>query len=158
MNIAQFRTMILNPAARQNAGVLLTDQEATWAAADPARLADAYLAWLAAPAATTVSPALAPERTASQNESFGDFTATPGRVSGFVLGIVALFFVTVPFLCLPPSITGIVLSTRAFRRIPPGGRGRTLAGWGVGLTIAATAITTLLMLLAIPGAIQRNFG
>ena len=84
--------------------------------------------------------------------------AVPGRISGFVLGLVSVFFVTAPILCLPLSITGWVLSQKALARIPTGAQGRGLALAGLILSISTTAITVLLMLLAIPGAIQHNFG
>lgn len=82
----------------------------------------------------------------------------PGRVPGFVLGLLAAFFVAAPFLCLPLGIVGWVQSSKAMRRMPVGTPGRGLAVAGLVLSIGAVSVTTLLMLLAIPGAWQHNFG
>lgn len=82
----------------------------------------------------------------------------PGRVPGFVLGLVSVFFISVPVLCLPLSITGWVFAQKALRSLPAGTPGRGLALAGLILAIAATSITVLFMLLAIPGAIIHNFG
>jgi uncharacterized membrane protein YidH (DUF202 family) len=77
---------------------------------------------------------------------------------GFVLGVLSIFFVTIPFLCLPLGIVGWVQSSKAVRRIPVGSAGRGLAVAGLVLSIIGVSLTTLFMLLAIPGAWQRNFG
>ncbi len=83
---------------------------------------------------------------------------TPGRIPGFVLGLISVFFIATPILCLPLSITGWVFAQKALGRIAIGAPGRGLALAGLILAIGATAITVFLMLLAIPGAIQHNFG
>lgn len=82
----------------------------------------------------------------------------PGRVLGFVLGLAAALFVAIPLLCLPLGIVGWVKSLKALRALPQGASGRGLAIAGLILAVAAVCLTTLFMILAIPGAFQHNFG
>jgi len=82
----------------------------------------------------------------------------PGRMSGFVLGLIAIFFVSLPIVALPLGIIGIVKSRKALRLLPTPTRGRGLAVAGIALSIVAVSLTSVFMLLAIPGALVRNFG
>lgn len=80
------------------------------------------------------------------------------RVPGFVLGLIAVLFIGLPIVCLPLGIVGWVQSAKALKAIPVGQMGRGLAMAGLILSIVAVSLTTLIMLLAIPGAYQHNFG
>lgn len=82
----------------------------------------------------------------------------PGRVSGFVCSLVAILFTTVPIVAAPLSILGIVQSSRALRGQPPAHRWRGLPVAGLITGIVALSITVVLMIMAIPGAAQANFG
>lgn len=82
----------------------------------------------------------------------------PGRTSGFVCGLIAAIFVAMPIVALPVGIPGWVLSAKAMKRLPEGSRGRGLAIAGLVLSICAVCLTSLFMLMAIPGALARNFG
>ncbi|WP_243064767.1 DUF2510 domain-containing protein [Humibacter sp. RRB41] len=80
----------------------------------------------------------------------------PGSVGGFVCSLIGVLFVALPIVCIPLTIVGIVLSSRRLRHVPFGtGRGITL--WGLWLGIVGLAITVVIMVAAIPGAIQANF-
>lgn len=72
--------------------------------------------------------------------------SVPGRVSGFVLGIISVLFMTTPILTIPLSIIGWVLSAKALRRLPAGRTGRGLAMAGLILSISALVITSLIFL------------
>lgn len=82
----------------------------------------------------------------------------PGRVSGFICGLLGLIFVAMPIIAVPLGVVGWVLSAKAWKRIPLGAPGAGLAIAGVVLSVCAISLASLLMLLAIPGAIMRNFG
>lgn len=82
----------------------------------------------------------------------------PGRVPGFVLGLLAMVFVAIPILALPLGISGWVNSNKALRALPFPASGRGLAIAGLTLSIVAVSLTSLFMVLAIPGAWVRNFG
>jgi hypothetical protein len=82
----------------------------------------------------------------------------PSGTPGFVLSLLGLIFVAGPIICLPLSITGLVLSRRAKDSLFEGQPGFKLANAGFVIGIVAICITSLFMLLAIPGAWQRNFG
>lgn len=82
----------------------------------------------------------------------------PGRVSGFVCGLLGLLFVTMPIVALPLGIVGWVLSAKAQKRIRSGAAGAGLTVAGLVLSIIAVCLTSLFMFLAIPGAMMRNFG
>lgn len=84
--------------------------------------------------------------------------SVPGRVPGFVLGLIAILFTTLPIVCLPLGIIGWVQSAKALKRLPSMTHGRGLAVAGLVLSIVAVSSTTLIMLLAIPGAWVHNFG
>lgn len=82
----------------------------------------------------------------------------PSATPGFVLSLLGLIFIAVPLICLPLSITGIVMSRRAKGSLFEGQEGFKLANAGFVIGIVAVCITSLFMLLAIPGAWQHNFG
>jgi len=88
--------------------------------------------------------------TKSENQT----SATPG----FVLSLVGLLFVSVPLFSLTLSIIGIVMSRRVKSSLVEGQQGFKLANAGFVIGIVAVCITSLFMLLAIPGAWQHNFG
>jgi hypothetical protein len=77
---------------------------------------------------------------------------------GFVLSIIGAVFVSAPIVCLPLSITGLVLSKKRLNFLNNKGPGTGLAKAGFIIGICAASLTTLFMLLAIPGAWQHNFG
>lgn len=81
----------------------------------------------------------------------------PGRIPGFVLGLIAALSTPIPLVCLPLGIVGWVQSAKALKVMPSGQQGRGLALAGFILSIAAVSLTTLFMLLAIPVAVERNF-
>lgn len=155
----QFKSALGNSYARRQLGFDQNQAEANWILADEVVARIYYDRWVAhqsdepPPARQLPAPALrgAPAAAPSRQD-------VPGRVSGFVLSIISVTFMTAPIFCLPLSVTGLVLSTKAMRAIPVGAAGRGLAVAGLTIGIATTSITTLLMLLAIPGAIQHNFG
>ncbi len=82
----------------------------------------------------------------------------PSATPGFVLSLAGLCIVSVPILCLSLSITGVVMSRRARNSRFEGQHGYKLAIAGVVIGVIAISITSLFMLLAIPGAWQHNFG
>ena len=81
----------------------------------------------------------------------------PGRMPGFVCGLIGFIFVAIPIVAIPLGIVGWVESTKALRLSRDATRGRGLAVAGLVLSIASVAISALFVLLAIPGAIQANF-
>jgi hypothetical protein len=86
------------------------------------------------------------------------FGSQPSATPGFVLSLVGLLFVSVPLFCLTLSIIGIVMSRRVKNSLVEGQQGFKLANAGFVIGIVAVCITSLFMLLAIPGAWQHNFG
>jgi hypothetical protein len=86
------------------------------------------------------------------------FGNQPSATPGFVLSLVGLVFVSVPLFCLTLSIIGIVMSRRVKSSLVEGQQGFKLANAGFVIGIVAVCITSLFMLLAIPGAWQHNFG
>lgn len=78
--------------------------------------------------------------------------------AGFVLSIIGAVFVSVPLICLPLSITGLVLSKKRLNQLGSQTSGRGLAQAGLIIGSIAAGLTTLFMLLAIPGAYEHNFG
>lgn len=78
--------------------------------------------------------------------------------TGFVLSLIGAIFITVPLICLPLSITGLVLSKKRLNQLGAQTSGRGLAQAGLVIGSIAAGLTTLLMLLAIPGAYEHNFG
>jgi hypothetical protein len=81
----------------------------------------------------------------------------PGRTVSFILSIFALCTFAFPILSLPCSITGLFQSISAKKFISQNELSKdglvTAAFW---MNISAISITALIMLLAIPGAIQNN--
>ncbi len=82
----------------------------------------------------------------------------PGRVPGFVCGLIAILFTTLPIVSIPLGIVGWVQSAKALKLLPTGTAGRGLSVAGMVLSIIALAITALIILVALPGIINANFG
>lgn len=119
---------------------------------DGAQWSDRYSAAPApapAPSAAAHAPVVNPYETKA---------TVPGRTAGFVLGLIALLLVAIPIVCIPLGVVGWIQSAKALRLLPAETPGRGLAIAGLVLSIAAVGITSLFMLLAIPGAFERNFG
>jgi hypothetical protein len=81
----------------------------------------------------------------------------PGRFPSLTLGIVAVITVIFPIVSLPCSITGFVHASKAKKfiskhEIP----GDAVSRVGYFLNLTAIIVTVSIMLLAIPGAIERN--
>lgn len=79
-------------------------------------------------------------------------------VTGFVLSLVGAVFVSAPIICLPLAITGLVLSKKRLNQLGSQRSGQGLAKAGLIIGSIAAGLTTLFMLLAIPGAVEHNFG
>ncbi|WP_130176573.1 hypothetical protein [Cryobacterium sp. SO1] len=162
----QFKASFGSTTSREALGYAMNQAEANWFLASETNLHAYYVKWLTdpkpakptepRPSPRTSSPA-APHATWASPVSQRDFSSTPGRLGGFVLTILSIFFVTVPLICLPLSITGLAQSVRARNRIPLGAPGRGLTIAGVTIGIVAISLTSLLMLAAIPGALLNNF-
>lgn len=182
MTLDQFQATLRNKEARRRANVLLTDDQVALVLADSDMLQMYFERWKRDGSLAGTSAAVAPPvpvQTAPAGwypvegglsrwwtgSEWGSYksesqavTDPPGRVAGFVLGILAMFFVSVPFLALPLGIVGWVQSRKALKWLPVPTRGRGLAIAGLTLSIVAVSLTSLFMLLAIPGALVRNFG
>ena len=91
----------------------------------------------------------APATSASLVHQQNQVTNVPGRTSGFVCGLIALMFISVPIVALPVGIPGWVMSRKAMRSIPEGTSGRGLAVAGLVLSILAVCGTAFLMLIAV---------
>lgn len=182
MTLEQFQATLRNKEARRRANVLLTDDQVALVLADPEMLEMYFVRWqrdrtLAGTSAVAAPPV--PVQTAPAGwydvegglrrwwtgSEWGSYYSEaqaladpPGRTVGFVLGILAMVFVAAPFLALPLGIVGWVQSRKALRLLPVPTRGRGLAVAGLTLSIIAVSLTSLFMLLAIPGAWVRNFG
>jgi predicted lysophospholipase L1 biosynthesis ABC-type transport system permease subunit len=82
----------------------------------------------------------------------------PGRIPGFVCGLIAMFFTTLPIVSIPLGVVGWVQSAKALRKLPAPSRGRGLSIAGLVLSILALSLTAIIILLALPGIIRANFG
>lgn len=82
----------------------------------------------------------------------------PGRVPGFICGLIAILFTALPIASIPLGIVGWINSAKALKLLPPGTARRGLAVAGMVLSITALAITALIMVLALPGIVRANFG
>jgi len=182
MTMEQFRAVLRNLEARKRANINLTDEQAALVLEDDEVLTVYFDRWQRdgrlsgtpgrSESATPVQMAPAgwyvveggTRRwwTGTTWGSYENVNAAlvdpPGRVAGFVLGLLAMFFVAMPILALPLGIVGWVQSIKALRLLPVGTRGRGLAIAGLTISITATSLTSLFMLLAIPGAWVANFG
>ncbi|KQO98560.1 hypothetical protein [Leifsonia sp. Leaf264] len=163
--IEQFRYAILSPAGRSNVGVTMTDEDATWIAADGERLHGAFTAWSstrpaalaqAVPAFAAPPPSTPPVFRAPPQAVTAPPPA-PDPVSAFCISLVGLVLAAVPFLALPLGIVGVVVARKSLSRMPAGAPRRALASWAFGLGVAAISITSALVLLAISGAISQSF-
>lgn len=176
-SISQFKNILENDVARALVGVNLSRSDALWIAGDNDRLTAYFNKWNLDQRdngnVLVQTPAITPEikpPTPSVAPSLPYATplplplpqpqpaATGGGAGGFVMSLVALVFVALPLLSLPLGILGLIFSRRFQKRALIGARGRRLATAGVILGISAISLTTLIMLLAIPGALVHNFG
>lgn len=83
----------------------------------------------------------------------------PGKTASFILGLIGLLTCFFPVLSLPCSITGFVLASRAKRYgeakgIDLGSTGKA----GYWLSLLSIVATALIILIALPGIIQRRLG
>lgn len=78
----------------------------------------------------------------------------PGRVSGFVLGLISLLIaggaVTMVF-SIAMAVVGWALAATALRQLKTGVPGRALAVWGVVLSVVALVVNTLAFLSFLAG-------
>ena len=162
----QFKASFGSSDSREALGYTMNQAEANWFLASEKNLYAFYVKWLSAPkplkpteprpSPLTGSPP-APQVTWASTVPQHDFSSTPGRLGGFILTVLGMLFVSVPLICLPLSITGLVQSAGALNEIPIGAPGRGLTVAGVTIGIVAISLTSLLMLVAIPGALLHNF-
>jgi len=83
----------------------------------------------------------------------------PGKTPAIVLAAIGVLTFAFPVICLPTSITAIVLSTKAIRWEKDKGvdQSTLLQVIRVGAVLAICA-TVLAMASAFPAALERNFG
>lgn len=181
-NADNLKKLLADRATREDAGFAMSDEQALLVVSD-SELLQVYLErWRSRTSDLleasqglniTASPKLAPpgyyqtqagerwwdgEKWGALKQGLSAPETGANGVPGFVLGLLALFFVAVPIFALPLGIPGWVVSRKAQKRIPFGGRGRWAATTGLTLSIIAVSLTSLFMLLAIPGAWVANFG
>lgn len=178
----QFRESLRNKEARRRIRVHLSDEQVALVLSDPDLFTVTFSRWqmyglIAGTGADPFGPGpaalgawervdsglLLPEEPDNSDHHSREATGSegvdpPGRVSGFVLGLLAVLFVAIPILALPLGISGWVNSNKALKALAFPARGRGLAIAGLTLSIVAVSLTSLFMLLAIPGAWVRNFG
>jgi len=83
---------------------------------------------------------------------------TPGKNVSIVLAAAGALTFASPIICLPLSITAIVLASRAIKfEAHAGEKTSTALQVMRGVAIGAVGLTSLLMILAIPGAYVANF-
>lgn len=83
----------------------------------------------------------------------------PGKTTSLVLGALALFFVAFPIVCVPSAISGLIATRSARRFIRVNGmKSDNAVQIGQILNLSALTLTLIIMVFAIPGAIERNFG
>jgi hypothetical protein len=160
--LEQFRASLRNSIARAKLGLTMSGEEATWIADNEALSVAYYKRWLDSRLVPTIDakdhPApVVPLATPLDSALVTRWYATPGRTSGFVCGLIGVIFVAGPFLAIPLGIIGCVQSNKALRLIPYGADGRRLAVAGLTLSVIATSLSAFIMLLALPGAVERNF-
>ncbi len=84
---------------------------------------------------------------------------TPGKTPAIVLASIGVLTFAFPVICLPASITAIVLSTKAVRWEKDKGLGpSTLLQVVRVAAVLAICATVLAMASAFPAAWGRNFG
>jgi ABC-type transport system involved in cytochrome c biogenesis permease component len=84
---------------------------------------------------------------------------TPGRNVSIALAAGGALTFAFPIVCLPLSITAIVLASRAIKFERQDGKTTSTVLQVVrGIAIGAVVVTSLLMIAAIPGAYEANFG
>jgi hypothetical protein len=81
----------------------------------------------------------------------------PGRFPSLTLGIIAVITVIFPIVSLPCSITGFIQASKAKKFISKHEiSSDAVSSVGYILNLIAIIVTVSIMLLAIPGAIERN--
>jgi len=84
---------------------------------------------------------------------------TPGKTPAIVLATIGVLTFAFPVICLPTSITAIVLSTKAIRWEKDKGVGQSSLLQVVRVAaVLAICVTVLAMASAFPAAWERNFG
>lgn len=84
---------------------------------------------------------------------------TPGKTPAIVLAGIGVLTFAFPVICLPTSITAIVLSTKAIRWEKDQGVGTSTLLQAVRVaSVLAICVTVLAMVLAFPAVWERNFG
>jgi ABC-type Fe3+ transport system permease subunit len=84
---------------------------------------------------------------------------TPGKTPAIVLAAIGVLTFAFPVICLPTSITAIVLATKAIRwEKDKGVRDSTLLQVVRVASVLAICATVIAMASAFPAAWERNFG
>ena len=84
---------------------------------------------------------------------------TPGKAPAIALAAMGVLTFAFPVICLPTSITAIVLSTRAIKWEKDKGAGQsTLLQVVRVVAVLAICATVIAMASAVPAAWERNFG
>ena len=84
---------------------------------------------------------------------------TPGKTLAIALAAIGVLTFAFPIICLPTSITAIVLSTKAIRWEKDKGVGQsTLLQVVRVVAVLAICVTVLATASAFPAAWERNFG
>ena len=84
---------------------------------------------------------------------------TPGKTPASVLAAIGVLTFAFPVICLPTSLTAIVLSTKAIRWEKDKGVGQSTMLQVVRVVaVLAICATVLAMASAFPAAWERNFG
>ncbi|MDF1477647.1 DUF4190 domain-containing protein [Leifsonia sp. H3M29-4] len=164
-SLEQFRASLRNDAARARIGLTMSAEEANWIADDEILSSAYYARWSESRPAPVIPPAPAPPApsgatvhyTAAPTPAGSEWMMVSGRTSAFVLGLLGVIFIGIPIAAIPLGIVGWVYANKALRVIPYGARGRGLATAGLVLSVIATCGSGLILLLAIPGALMRNF-
>lgn len=78
-----------------------------------------------------------------------DYANTPGRIPGFILGVLGMVLLTfAPVFSIPISIWGAVVAGKAVHQIPAGTEGRGLPIAGVTLSIVAGVVSFAMLVIA----------
>lgn len=148
-----FKASLATAAGRLNIGMTISEAQAALILSDESVSRAFFDGWVANP----LGP-IAPSSSLRSIETPQSVPVTvPGRVSGFVLGIIGIVFVSIPVVCLPVAITGFVKSRKARRLLPVGSRGRGLATAGWILCIVAVPLDLMLVAVGVLRAITAAY-
>lgn len=130
----QFRAALGDEKLRHSLGIDIDQAEADWVVDDEAAVEARYREWLAERNvnSTTVVATRSPS------------TVVPGRVSGFVWGLLSVILTSVLF-----GIVAVVLATRAGKMVHAGESGRGLINAAFILGYTGMVISVILWMTAI---------